>query len=132
MSHIELSAVPISVLIALAAVGCAAMVGVVLYVMPKWQRAQIIRNNLAPGIALLAVGSAFSRIVLWYTAVILLPMALAVLVMGKLPEDLPRSTDPAIRDHPRYPMIRRRGIADSIAVMTVILAGVILTAIMVR
>ncbi|WP_370369021.1 hypothetical protein [Catenulispora sp. GP43] len=132
MSHVELSAVPIAALIALAAVGCAAVVGVVLYVMPKWQRAQIIRNNLAPGIALLAVVSTFSRIVLWYAAVILLPMALTVLVMGRLPEDLPRSTDPAIRDHPGYPMIRRRGIAASIALLTVILAGVIMTAVMVR
>jgi len=131
-SHIKLSSIPIPVLVALAAVGFLAVGAVLLYIMPKWQHGQILRKNLAPGLALFAVSSFFSRIVLWYGAVIFLPMALAVLVIGKLPEDLPESTDPAIRDHPQYPAIRRRGIAASIAVMAVILGGAVVTAVVVR
>ncbi|ACU69968.1 hypothetical protein Caci_1042 [Catenulispora acidiphila DSM 44928] len=132
VSHIELSSVPVAALIISAAVGCLAVAVVVLRVVPTWQRAQIVRNNLAPGVGLLAVIAFFSRKMLWYEAVVLLPMALAVLLMGKLPEDLPRSTDPAIREHPQYPAIRRRGIAASVAVMVVIFGGAILTAVFVR
>lgn len=131
-STIELASIPVPVLAASAAVGCLAVTVVLLRVMPKWQHAEIIRRNVVPGIALLAVISVFSRIVLWYGAVLTLPMALAVLLMGKLPEDLPRSTDPAIRKHPQWAAIRRRGIAASVAVMTVIFGGVVLTAVFVR
>lgn len=129
---IELASLPVPALAASAAVGCLAVVVVLLRVMPRWQHAAIIRKNLVPGIGLLAVFSIFSRIVLWYGAVLTVPMALAVLLMGKLPEDLPRSTDPAIRKHPQYAAIRRRGIAASVAVMTVIIGGVVLTAVFVR
>lgn len=66
VSHIELSSVPVPVLIVSAAVGGLAVAVVVLRVMPKWQRAQIIRNNLAPGVGLLAVIAFFSRKMLWY------------------------------------------------------------------
>lgn len=120
---------PLPVLIGAAAIGWAALTAASFYVMPAWYRGEITRRSLIPGMLMFTVGSVLSRSILWYGAVALVPLALILLVMGKLPDDLPPAYDPAIRSHPRYPAIRQRGMIVGFLMLGAIVATVVLSAI---
>lgn len=124
--------IPLGVLIGAAVIGWVALLASSFYVMPTRYRGRIVRRNLVPGILLFIVFSVFSRVTLWYGAVGLLPLALILPIMGRLPEDMPPAYDPAIRRHPHYAAIRRRGRIVGYLMLAAIIAAVVLTAVYVR
>jgi hypothetical protein len=101
--------------------------------MPTSQRkAWAIRTATAT--AALGVGLALhaSRGSLWFAGVFFGAPALALLGMGRLPEDLPPASDPMRRAHPLYPTYARRGLIASLAMFGLWGFGFFLTARYVR
>jgi hypothetical protein len=114
---------PIWELSLIAAAAVTFMIGVLYWMMPPPLRRS--RTAASPAVAtlLLVAWVTTSRnphAVLWLTAVCSAAVALPLLWMGPLPQDMPSARDPACRQHPQYEAVARRGrIAGSIVVIAI-------------
>jgi hypothetical protein len=115
---------PIWQLCLIAAAAVTFMVSVLYWMMPPPLRRS--RTAVSPALATLLLvawvtTSHDPRAVLWFTAVCSAVVALPLLWMGPLPQDMPSARDPACRHHPQYERVAHRGrIAGSIMVIAIV------------
>lgn len=131
--HVDLAAVPTWLLCVFAAAGWGILFGLLLRAMPPplrraWARQVAFASVLIFGLLFLV----HNRAALWFCAVGFTLCSLPVLWMGKLPSDMPHAQDPAVRQHPQYVQVARRGRIAGVAMVVLAIAMVALSLIYVR
>jgi hypothetical protein len=130
---LDLTMLPVWALWVFALLGLACVFGVGLWILPPRLRRRYPAVILL-GTALFCARAAVSRdprAVLWFGG--LLGIAcLSLLPMGQLPADMPSARDPAVTEHPLYPVVARRGRIAAIGMVIVVVALVALSVIFVR
>jgi hypothetical protein len=130
---LDLATLPLWALWVFALLGLACVFGVALWILPPRLRRQYPALILL-GTALFCARAAVSRDprgVLWFGG--LLGIAcLSLMSMGQMPADMPSARDPAVRAHPLYPVVARRGRIAAIGMVIVVVALVVLSVIFVR
>lgn len=133
---IDLAALPSWVLPVAAAAGWTAIVVTLYWIMPTAVRRTSDGWSPLLGAALyvlFAALSGWSREVLWFAAVgwiaVVPPL---LLLLGRLPDDLPSARDPRIRLHPQYPEVAARGRRAGLAMLALVVLLVIGTITSVR
>lgn len=130
---LNLATLPLWALWVFALIGLMCLFGVVLWILPPRLRRRY------PAVALLAI-ALFSgdaalardpRPVLWFGGLIGIG-CLVLLSMGRMPADMPSARDPAVRQHPLFPAVARRGRIAGIALIIVAVTLVVLSAVFVR
>ncbi len=109
----SVQSMPIWELCLIAAPAVTFMVGVIYWMMPPPLRRRP-RTAASPTVValLLMALAATSRnphAALWLTAICSAFVALPLMWMGPLPQDMPSARDPACRQHPQYETVARRG-----------------------
>jgi hypothetical protein len=130
---LNLAAVPLWALWVFALIGLACLFGVALWILPPRLRRRYPAVILL-AIALFVARAALARdprAVLWFGGVLGIG-CLVLLSMGQMPADMPSARDPAVREHPLYPAIARRGRIAGIAMVIVAATLVVLSAVFVR
>jgi hypothetical protein len=130
---LDLATVPIWALWIFAVVGLTCIFGAALWILPPRLRRRYPAVILF-GTALFCTRAAVSRDprgVLWFGG--LLGMAcLTLLSMGQMPADMPSARDPAVREHPLYSVVARRGRIAGISLVIAVVALVVLSVVFVR
>lgn len=131
--HIDLAALPTWLFCIFAAAGWGILFGVLFRMMPPpirraWFRQVAFASVLVLGPLVLA----HNRAALWFCAVGFTLCSLPLLWMGKLPADMPSAQGPAVRRHPQYAQVARRGRIAGVAMGVLTIAMVVLTLIYVR
>jgi hypothetical protein len=128
---LDLATMPVWALWVFALTGLACVGGVAV-----WSLAPRLRQ---PHVAVILLGAALfcaraatardPRAVLWMGGLLGIGIGLALLLMGRMPADMPSAQDPAVRKHPLYPVVVRRariaGIGMVIAVVTLSVLSVL-------
>ena len=107
---LDLETLPLWVLLTFAVVGVAALFGVTTWILPSRLRR---RHSL---VMLVVAALLFARVIttrdtrgaLWFVGLMGVA-SLSLMVMGQMPADMPSAKNPAVRLHPLYQAIARRG-----------------------
>ena len=133
---IDLAALPSWVLPVAAATGGTAIVATLYWIMPTAVRRTPEGWSpllAAAGFVVMAASSGWSRGTLWFAAVgwvaVVPPL---LLLLGRLPDDMPSARDPRIRLHPQYPEVAARGRRAGLAMLALVILLVIGTVTSVR
>ena len=130
---LDLKTVPVTVLWIFAVTGFLVLFGTVLWILPPGLRRGPLLRAL-PLALLLFVHPALTRDPrsdLFFEGSFGLS-CLVLLTMGRMPADMPSARDPAIRLHPAYPKVRRRGVIAGVTWATLFVALIVLAGIFVR
>jgi|EndMetStandDraft_7_1072992.scaffolds.fasta_scaffold115569_2 hypothetical protein len=132
---IDVAHVPEWILWILACLALSIFAGSVLRVLaPAVRRGRGVRS-VAVGAAIFLVWAALSRSpreVLLVGSTGFFTSALPLLWMGPLPADMPSAKDPAVRQHPRYKEVQRRGKIAGFAIVFLSLGSIILAQLLFR
>jgi len=119
--------------IALAGTG---VLGTVLFwMMPPALRTGEGGRSVVLGLGLFLVFAALGgspRGMLWFAGGGFAAAAIPLLWMGRLPADMPSAKDPAIRAHPRYKEVARRGAIAGIGIAVLTVAWIIAAVVIAR
>lgn len=121
---IDLAALPSWVLPLAAAAGWAAILGTLYWIMPTAVRRTPDGWSpllAAAGYVAVAAGSGWSRGTLWFAAVGWLAVVPPLLLLlGRLPDDLPSARDPRVRLHPQYAEVAARGRRAGVVIVVLV------------
>ena len=133
---IDLAALPSWVLPVAAAAGWTAIVATLYWIMPTAVRRTSDGWTPLLGAALyvlFAALSGWSREVLWFAAVgwiaVVPPL---LLLLGRLPDDMPSARDPRVYQHPQYAEVAARGRRAGFAMVALLAVLFVATAAFVR
>ena len=125
---IDLRTIPMWAFWGFAAVGLGALVGVLFWMMPPLLRRGEGRQSVLVGLGLFLVilARSHSRGSLLFTAILCGLAALPLLWMGRMPADMPSARDPAIKEHPQYRAVARRGRIAAVAMFGLLVTAFVL------
>jgi hypothetical protein len=111
-----------------AVVGVSIMFGVVLWILPPPLRRKypLIAFVAIVPLGVQAILSRDSRGWLWMFGLLGIAF-LPLLAMGQMPADMPSARDPAVRRHPQYAAVARRGRIAGIGLIVLLAALIVLS-----
>jgi hypothetical protein len=126
---IDLESLPVWSLWVFAMAGLACLFGAARWVLPpsrRYQRLWVVPVAVV-ALAVRAATAVNPRGVLWIWGLIGFA-GLTILFMGRMPADMPSAKDPAVRAHPQYAALVRRGRITGVALLGSIVVLLVLSA----